>query len=512
MSRRRALQELALLLLAALYLSLGLRDLPGLHDEGCIVTGASRILRGQVPYRDFWSPYAPGQYYVVAGLFRAFGESLLTERIWDVLVRSVLALLLYRTARTLTSPSRALVTWGLSLLSLDYFSFPSYPVFPALLSGMLCLGAVARSEGRKPLAMLAAGGALGATALLRHDLALYLAAAMLGVVILELLAGRRQGLAKGLAAFALGAAVVLLPVGIALVRTVSVEVLVDHLVRDPSRVVATRKLPLPSPLDFRVNALVYAPLLLLPAGALRIWREPSTGGAAAASRRRWTAALLGMFGAFSWLQSSWRADIIHCAPSFLAATPLLPTLLRRPRAAPRVLPALVGLVAIATLSIVSIETLHRRFNALTGRDVLPASAAHSIVRAKHIRLEEVQEAALEYVRGHVAEGAPIFVGSGRHDRVVANDAMFYFLAERECPHRFDLLEPHHVTTEPVQREILESLRRRNVRLVVQCWTFEQVAEPNRTSVSSGVKLLDEFLEEEYSPVAVFGPYRILARR
>jgi len=49
-------------------------------DEGIVLQGAERILRGQVPYRDFFSFYTPGSYYLVAGLFRAFGDSFFVAR------------------------------------------------------------------------------------------------------------------------------------------------------------------------------------------------------------------------------------------------------------------------------------------------------------------------------------------------------------------------------------------------------------------------------------------------
>jgi 4-amino-4-deoxy-L-arabinose transferase-like glycosyltransferase len=60
---------------------------PEPYDEGLIVSGAARILRGQHPYSDFNSGYPPGQFYTVAAVFRIFGPSLLSERVWDSLWR-----------------------------------------------------------------------------------------------------------------------------------------------------------------------------------------------------------------------------------------------------------------------------------------------------------------------------------------------------------------------------------------------------------------------------------------
>ena len=52
----------------------------GTYDEGLVLVGADRVLRGEMPYRDFWTLYGPGSYYLLAGLYRLFGEFALVER------------------------------------------------------------------------------------------------------------------------------------------------------------------------------------------------------------------------------------------------------------------------------------------------------------------------------------------------------------------------------------------------------------------------------------------------
>ena len=59
----------------------------GTYDEGLVLVGADRVLRGDLPYRDFWTLYGPGSYYLLAGLFRLFGELALFERAFDVAAR-----------------------------------------------------------------------------------------------------------------------------------------------------------------------------------------------------------------------------------------------------------------------------------------------------------------------------------------------------------------------------------------------------------------------------------------
>src|SRR5215203_3134659 len=58
------------------------------YDEGFVTFDALRILRGDIPYRDFWTQHAPGQFYVLAFLFKIFGPSIMVERCWDILLRA----------------------------------------------------------------------------------------------------------------------------------------------------------------------------------------------------------------------------------------------------------------------------------------------------------------------------------------------------------------------------------------------------------------------------------------
>ncbi|MBI4675990.1 MAG: hypothetical protein HY748_00210 [Elusimicrobia bacterium] len=49
-------------------------------DEGVMISGAARVLDGERPYRDFWTPYPPGQYHLLAALFRLFGPYTILRR------------------------------------------------------------------------------------------------------------------------------------------------------------------------------------------------------------------------------------------------------------------------------------------------------------------------------------------------------------------------------------------------------------------------------------------------
>jgi hypothetical protein len=101
----------------------------------------------------------------------------------------------------------------------------------------------------------------------------------------------------------------------------------------------------------------------------------------------------------------------------------------------------------------------------------------------------------------------------RADLVTSGHPLLYVLAERPNPTRYDIAAPGVVTSAPVQREIIESLERAGRPLVVR-WVDELTAapEPNRAGESSGVTLLDDYLEREYRETQRFGDFVILERR
>jgi hypothetical protein len=58
----------------------------GRYDEGLALYDAERVATGDVPYRDFFVLYGPGQFYSLAAIFRLFGHSVAVERVYSCLI------------------------------------------------------------------------------------------------------------------------------------------------------------------------------------------------------------------------------------------------------------------------------------------------------------------------------------------------------------------------------------------------------------------------------------------
>jgi hypothetical protein len=132
--------------------------------------------------------------------------------------------------------------------------------------------------------------------------------------------------------------------------------------------------------------------------------------------------------------------------------------------------------------------------------------------ATYFDINQDQAAAVAYLQSHTTEEQFLFVASGRHDLVFANDVLFYFLAQRRPATKFYEFDPGVTTTPEIQSAIIRSLQERHVPYVVRARRFDDIREPNRSAESSGEMALDLFLSRNYRPVASFGKYEIAELR
>jgi hypothetical protein len=105
------------------------------------------------------------------------------------------------------------------------------------------------------------------------------------------------------------------------------------------------------------------------------------------------------------------------------------------------------------------------------------------------------------------------VANPRFDRVTAGDPLLYVITGHPNPTRYDVMQPGVVTAAPGQREIVGSLERSRTRVVVR-WLDPRAErpEPNGSSQSSGVHILDDYLRGHYRAMARYGVYQLLVRR
>ena len=464
------------------------------NDEGLMLQAVERIARGEIPYRDFWWFYPPGQPYLLGGLRELVGPSLLTWRIVRVLADATVALLAYSLARRAAGPRLSLAAWAAAALAMAYPSGP-HP-FPLALACVL--GALLAFERRPALA----GVLVGAAAAWRIEFAAFAA--------LAILLARPDGLRRFALAGAGTAAALYLPVVVAAGIGPSWDLLVDYPLTDFRDY---QTLPFPLSYDGPLNtsspggflrdtleplALFYLPLALVLGLA---------GAAVALARRplapRLVATGVLALGALAYLLV--RADLFHTAPlAVMVAILAAWALAERPRLLRGVPAALAGVALLYALA----EGLDRRWLVLREDTV----ALHLPV-ADGVRVPPRRAAELEAVVRGLPPRGPIYVATRRADLVTSGHPLLYVLAGRRNPTRYDIPAPGVVTSAPVQREIVRDLERTRTPLVVR-WSDPVTAapEPNAAGRSSGVRLLDEYLARRYRPAERVGSFRLLERR
>jgi phage shock protein PspC (stress-responsive transcriptional regulator) len=98
--RQRDVIALAMIAVVFLIPLRGLLRAPGPPmEEGFMLVFPERVLHGDVPNRDFLHLYGPGSLWALAGAFKVFGVSLLTERIFGLLQQMAVVFGVFAIAR-----------------------------------------------------------------------------------------------------------------------------------------------------------------------------------------------------------------------------------------------------------------------------------------------------------------------------------------------------------------------------------------------------------------------------
>lgn len=529
--------------LAFFYLLIGFNQGIGIYDEGLTVYGAMRVLNGDQPYRDFWSLYAPAQFYLLAGLFKLFGASIIVERISSIMIMFILSAIVYFITRRLVSQKVALITLFIMVTWLDSLKMFASPTLPALLfslSSSLCLLNFLFQKRR--LWLILSGLLVGVATLFRHDFGFYtFLSEMLVVISFVLIAPREMSPANRILGairagfyYLLGMVFILLPGLIFLVSVVPLDELIYDLVIFPITIYPkVRFLPYPapfpnpahiftgdlSPLSYAKSTLYripfYFPFLMYMLGIIMLMIKMCKSKDRWAKIEVWGIILFILLGIMFFNQARVRSDIWHLLPTFIPAVILFSILLHdipKTMKNGRFTHWFLVLMMLAAISVVSKPILQKVRSASSFFS--SPTFSFDLERARGINWDQKgipYQKAIEYVQRNVPEGERIFVGNVRHDRIVINDIMFYFLSNRHSSTKYNELHPGLATTATVQEEIVNDIEMHQVRYIV-LRDDENVQEPNESGRSSGVNILDNFIREKFKLVQQFGNYAIWKRK
>ena len=148
----------------------------GVYDEAAIVVGGEALLRGGLPYRDFWTIYPPGTHYLAAGALALFGQTLTATRLTELLLRALVAMLVGRLAARVAGRSAGIIGWALAITLIWQFGPGLQPLTLVYALTFVATDRLleALDGGDWRLGVLA-GVLIGLAVTVRHDLAAYAA-------------------------------------------------------------------------------------------------------------------------------------------------------------------------------------------------------------------------------------------------------------------------------------------------------------------------------------------------
>lgn len=499
------------------------------YDEGIALTETLRLAQGELPWRDYDPVYGPLEPALLVPAAWAFGPQLLALRALRGLSAAAAAGVALALARRLGPRDAAApgLAPAAALLVLWFAGPLTHPVLLPLLGSALAL-----DRARGPRGLVGCGAVLGAAGLYRPEFGV-LAAVAAGLALLARRwlppdAGEPPARATPRASAWVGAGA--LPFVLAWVALA--------LIAGPARVLEHARVtrahlpfralpwPLPPPdavtgLDLLGHLVLFGLVPLAAVGAVVAfaWRAARAATPAARPTTLELHLLLLLVGLVPY--TTWRPDTAHVLPALALVSPLLVA------AAARALPA--SSLAHPAARLLPAGALALLLLGRSGAAAVAAATGPELVLSRQpalggVLLPAVLEAEYEALRRAVdahagGPDAPVFAGCAdavdghivpQHGRIHANDALLYPLLGHPVGTRHHCFLPGVTTTEARQRELVDELVRRDVRVVVLALgTWHD--EPNR-SREPGSRHLDRALTERYAPVADLRRWIVLARR
>lgn len=511
-----------MLLCATLLFLLTSESQVGLFDEGLILTGAFRVLAGELPSRDFLANYGPGQFMALAAAFKLFGANMLVARIYDAVICALVVGVTY--AWLARSQPRWLATCCAVCVSglLIEFRIAGSPVQPCLLLSLAAAFRLSDASfaGAHREALWPVSLALGLLLVFRYDITPLAA----GSLALALLAVEKSRVAAGEIkprpayrrfaqdAFALGAGPLLAAAILGATGILGAALADLGAYYTMSKYIAIRSLPWPGLADFAVmpldSAAVYTPAVAVAVGFSTIWRARRRGLTLHSDSGLVTIVVFTLLTAAFFTKGFVRTSGTHMLLANVPACVLVFLCLTRSFAGERSRRTAIRLTALFAGWIL----LRNGYSAAPLYRVVLGGQTHPDLPALScFRLEEDRIRAAATIVQLTDPQDRILSATGRHDKVYAVDMAIYFITRRLPATRWHHYDPGVQTTPEVQREIIQDLEREHVRLVMVDLAYDQVQEPNQSALSSGVRELDRYLRAAFQPAAHFGTILVCVR-
>ena len=345
---------------------------------------------------------------------------------------------------------------------------------------------------------------------------------------------KRSQLLPGISLLVAGVLLIAVPLWSWIVVIASPTEVIRNLVLIPMETYArNRSLPFPSlsaiaveVAHLRLNSIteifVFLPLVATLIGAVTALRFPGgriPGTPSAATIyccRRGALLLLVSFSLLFFFKGFVRVSVLHMA---LAIVPALPTLIicmmcyEHRGGFAGLLAAYMVLVSVVPVYRCGIPLIRNLlWVSQPARGVNECHFVGGLDRIGCFQLSPNELDTIRFVQERTTDDERIFVGLIRHDRIVINNILFYFVSKRLSATKWHQFDPGVQTSREIQSEMITEFEQKKPRLIVLNGDWDNVREPNDSSISSGVTMLDEFIRTHYHRAATFGSTHVYLLR
>lgn len=506
---------------------------------GVSSVGAERVLAGEIPYRDFWTMYAPGHFHVLALVYYIFGTHLWVETVSATVVvaagSSAIFLLARKCGGTRTLSGLCALVFFAALFNTGYIKyFGSYPITILLVLASLNFLAGYFENGRRA-ALFWAGLTAGAVLVFKHDVGGYtVISSVLGLSAYHVVKRRgsseietRSSVLSTLIIYGSAAAIISVPVYFYFTMVAGSDMLRDLLIFPLTDFPFSRPETYPgliprairggSNLKTLVNFCNYLvfniPFLLFILGII----------AAVFAFRKCKqfefAFIVTFLSAFLFHYNAAHVQInTHIISLSIYGYLLAVVIFTLSKefvgisSATLIRPIGIGFACIWLAALLAAPVYDRYMKSGVETAVL------TIPRVDGLRIDADEAAYLSAVSALVNEyvpaGEPIYIGLNRHDALLIGDTRLYFILNRPSATKYHELHPAITDTTPVQIEMIGEIRNKNVRLLVLKQIFnDEIVEKFKndflkTLPNIGATELDIFLKENYIEHARYGRYAV----
>jgi hypothetical protein len=509
-----------------------------------MLSGAIRIAADQVPHRDFYANYGPAQFVLLAFILKHFSYSIWAARIYDLIIRAGICLTVFSTLRTQSKKSIAVLGMLASVISLAIDQGnPCNPIYPTILLTLwatFLLGQVCTGERKTPSAVLA-GLFTGMVATFRYDVGLFLLVAnTFSFVIckkrtLQLNVQEHSPKSSWIPLLIVYVISTSVPISAMLFGLWSEGALKDlyfQVFESSLRYYShDRSLPFPGIRDAWSLGLgilsVYVPLLCLPFSVASLLKK-SSSSSTFAIHMFFSVLVIGFF-----VKGSVRVSPVHMQMAMIPAILLLAMAstpsqeiksLRRNRTGYLIAIVFLGATFISSfvnyLSAPWINPLIKDVSSFVselqaehviGFGPIQPNPQHPNSNHGAFWISRSQMGALLILKRCTSPTDRLFSGISSHDRVFVNDNLVYYLSGLLPATKWSHFDPSLQTSLPIQTEMVGDLEKNRPPILYIDSQWQNVREPNGSSKSSGVKLLDNYIANHYKVLSVMGNITLLYR-